>query len=120
VNNNKKKQKQKENPPELPQIAERVWTSELILQLISNPANKCPPDVLNQLQQILNELSSYFSAFEIAEELPQAIDFTGLIGNQLNALDDLGKRTTEYNLANSNFLNLPSIPRQQPNSIEMI
>jgi len=46
---------------------ERVWTSELVLQLISNPSNRCPPGVLNQLEQVLNDLSSYFSAFEIAE-----------------------------------------------------
>jgi len=59
--------------------------------------------VLNQLQQILNDLSSYFSVFEIAEEIPQAIDFTGLTGNQLKAINDLVKKMTELSQADADF-----------------
>jgi len=97
-----------------------VWTSELILQLISNPAKKCPPDVLNQLQQVLKNLSGYFSFFERAEEIPQGINLVDLTDYQLKPIDDLDKKVKEYNLASSVFLELPLIPRLQPNSIETI
>jgi len=77
--------------------------------------------VLNQLEQVLNDLSSYFSAFEIAEQLPQAIDFTGLTGNQLKAIDELVNKMAELSQADADFSQAVSpIPRLQPNSIETI
>ena len=39
---------------------EKVWSSELLLELISNPANQCTPAILKQLQEVLQSVSCYF------------------------------------------------------------
>ena len=40
---------------------EKVWSSELVFELLSNPANQCAPGILNQLQEMLQSISSYFA-----------------------------------------------------------
>ena len=39
---------------------EKVWSSELVFELLSNPANQCAPGILSQLQEMLRSMSSYF------------------------------------------------------------
>ena len=111
----------KRNPVQ-PNENEKVWSSELLFELVSNPANQCTPAVLAQLQEVLQSVSCYFESFRIAEPLQPPIDLTRLSSAQLSNIDALAKKITELSLAPD--LNYPAavspIAQLQVNSAESL
>jgi hypothetical protein len=101
---------------------EKVWSSELVFELLSNPANQCAAGVLRQLQEMLQGMSSYFASFEIAGQVPQPIDFTKLNANQLKNISTLAAKMNELSLAPGlNYSTAISpIPQLQFNSLQVL
>ena len=101
---------------------EKVWSSELVFELLSNPANQCAAGVLSQLQEMLQGMSSYFASFEIAGQVPQPIDFTKLNANQLKNISTLAAKMNELSLAPGlNYSTAISpIPQLQFNSLQVL
>jgi hypothetical protein len=99
-----------------------VWSSELVFELLSNPANQCAPAILSQLQEMLRSMSSYFASFVIAGELPPPSDFTKLNQNQLKNINTLAAKMNELSLAPGlNYSTaIAPIPQLQFNSLQVL
>ena len=102
---------------------ERVWSSELVFELLSNPANQCGAGILSQLQEMLRSMSSFFASFQIAGELPAPSEFTKLTENQLKNMSTLAAKINELSLAapGLNYSTAISpIPQLQFNSLQVL